>query len=160
MIPLVNGPGNARRNLTKATEVLVRQSYLAVRQELGEHIPDPRYLTTQRLTLYLEARVDRVRVLAWLVLNIMVGGAGCIIGLVELGSKGRQEVVSTALAPLMTDVREILVADENGISDISYLTRKDKKSITKVRLKSIPVREPQGSRGKILWALLGESQTV
>jgi len=161
-----SGPGS--RNLTQATEVLVRQSYLAVRQALGEHIPDPRNLTTQSLTLYLEARVDRIRVLTWLVLNIIVGGAGCIIGLVELGSKGRPEVVSTVLAPLMTDVREILVADENGISGISYLTRKDKKSVKKVRLKSIRVPEPQGShasrvshesgesnesRGKTVWGL-------
>jgi len=170
MIPLMY-PGTTDhrpRNLTQATEVLVRQSYLAVRQQLGVHIPDPRNLTTQSLTLYLEARVDHIRVLTWLVLNIMVGGAGCIIGLVELGSKGRPEVISTVLAPLMTDVREILVADENGISGISYLTRKDKKSIKKVRLKSIRVPEPQGShasrvshesgeskesRGKTVWGL-------
>jgi len=158
MISLVHLPAIFKlNNLTQVTEVLVRQTYLAVRQQLGVYTPDPRNLTTQSLTFYLEARVDHIRVLAWLVLNIMVGGAGCIIGLVELGSKGRPEVISTALAPLMTDVREILVADENGISGISYLTRKDKKSIKKVRLKSIRVPEPQGSHASCVSHESGES---
>ena len=146
-IPIMNGARTEGRNLTKATEILVRQAYLAMRQELGTYVPDPPMLTTRALTSYLEARVDRARVLIWLALNLMVGGAGFIIGLVEQRSKGRQEVASISLAPLMTDVREILVADQNGISDISYLTSTDKKSIKKVRL--TPISVP----GKTLWGL-------
>lgn len=52
----------------------------------------------------------------------------------------RNPLVDTALAPLLTDAREVLLDDANGISKMSYLTSGDRKGLGKLVLTTIDIR--------------------
>jgi len=54
----------------------------------------------------------------------------------ENAEKGnmRAPALSPALIPLLTDVREVLVEDENGLSNMSYLTNENSKRFGKIKL--------------------------
>jgi len=93
---------------------------------------------------YIAARVDQVRVLVWLILSLLLPAAGVVLFFVENRSSGgrlvRNPIVDTVLAPLLTDVREVLLDDANGISNMSYLTRSDEKSLGELVLATIDIK--------------------
>ena len=86
----------------------------------------------------------RVRVLVWLILSLLLPVSGVVLFWVENRSTGGRRLhnplVDTALAPLLTDVREVLLDDVNSVPNISYLTSGDKNSIGKLALTTIDVQ--------------------
>jgi len=150
-LPLVKR-GNAmedNRNLTQYTENLIRQSYLSVRAALYPYRPDPATLRTQRPVSYLQAKVDYVRVVVWLILNLLLPVSALIMLVVENASKhsGRQRnpLIDAAVAPLLTDVRDVLLEDATGISNMSYLTSDDTRKMGKLRLTPVEIPGAMGT---------------
>ncbi|RPB19918.1 hypothetical protein L211DRAFT_895626 [Terfezia boudieri ATCC MYA-4762] len=136
------------RNLTQYAEGLIRQSYLSMRAVLYPYRPPTANLKSQRPISYLTAQVDQMRVWIWLALNLLLPLSAVIMlaveSAVEKSGRGRNSLVDTVLAPLLTDVRDILVEDERGISNMSYLTNEDTKSIGKLRLTPVDIPGPVG----------------
>ncbi|KAF8416436.1 hypothetical protein EV426DRAFT_705895 [Tirmania nivea] len=138
--------GNAEednRNLTRYAEGLIRQSYLSMRAVLHLYTLETANLRSQRPIWYLKAQVDQMRVWVWLGLNLLLP-ASAVIMLVteratEISGRRRNPLINTALAPLLTDVRDILVEDANGISNMSYLTHDDTESIRILRLSPVDI---------------------
>jgi len=125
-------------NLTLYTEALIRQSYTAMRTTLYPYTPDQPDLKWSNPETFLQARVSQVRVFVWLVLNLLLPTAAIVVSWLETSDQcQRNPIVDTALAPLLTDVREILVRDTNGVSNMSYLTGQDTKTFRKLQLKTI-----------------------
>jgi len=144
-LPLVQ-QGNevfSKENLTAYTESLIRQSYVSVRAALYPYRPLPAYLKSHRSIWYLHPRVDRMRVYFWLVLNLLLPISALLMFWVEKASEGsgegRNPLIDTVLAPLLTDVRDLLVEDETGISNMSYLTSEDTNNIGKLRLAPVDI---------------------
>jgi len=150
-----------KRNLTAYTERLIRQSYPSVRGALYPYSPVPAHLNSRRPVQYLQAQVDRVRVLVWLVLNLLLPVSALLMFWVEKASEGsgrrRNPVLDPALALLLTDVRDILGEDANGISNMSYLTKSDTQSIGKLRLG--PINIPSSHAG-VVFAVTKERKHV
>jgi len=145
MLPLMKTEDEeyGTRNLTQYVEILIRQSYLSMRGALRPYRPEATNLTAYYPISYLEAQVDSRRVCIWLALNLLLPISALGMLWVENGHEGsgrrRDPVVHTALAPLLTDVRDVLVEDPNGISNMSYLTNYDTKALGKLRLTSVDI---------------------
>ena len=144
-LPTVTRVNLASGNLTRYTEALVRHSYIAMRQALYPYRPSQSILTAHIPSPVLTARVDRIRVWIWLGVQLMVPVASLLLLYIEYASRPiciRKPLVnSTALALLLTDVREVLAKDKNGISNMSYVTDKDSKELGRLRLRVIETPE-------------------
>ena len=93
---------------------------------------------------HLQAQVSKWRVYAWLILNLLLPAAAILVTWLETTDQcKRNPIVYTALAPLLTDAREVLVQDTNGISNMSYLTDTDNKTVGKLQLHAIELAEGQ-----------------
>ena len=133
-------------NLTLYTEALIRQSYTALRTTLYPYTPEKPELKLLKPITFLQARVSRLRVFSWLFLNLLLPTAVILISWLETRTSDhckRNPIVDTALAPLLTDVREALARDTNGVSNMSYLTDTDSKIIGKLQLKAIELPDGQ-----------------
>jgi len=128
-------------SLTQHAEATIRESYLSMRAALAPYNPSKANLTAYRPISYIQANVDHQRVLIWLSLHLLLPVSALILSWVETRSTGsgqrRNPVIETALAPLLTDIRDVLGQDDSGISNMSYLTSDDTKRIGKLRLTSV-----------------------
>jgi len=140
MLPIVKkgDMSDDHTNITEYTEMLIRQSYLSTRAALHVFQPPEKHIKCVSNSTYIQAKVDCVRVWAWLILNLLLPASAFIMLWVERKSresgKRRKPVFDTALAPLLTDVREVLAEDKNGISNMSYLTSSDTASVGKLTI--------------------------
>jgi len=124
-------------DLTSYTEEIVRQAYIAMRQALPwENAHAQQRLVSLSPTSLLEAKVDSIRVWVWLALSMLLPASWLVVLGMEMSSKRnmRAPVLSTALIPILTDVRDLLVKDDNGLSNMSYLTGEDMRGCTKIKL--------------------------
>lgn len=97
----------ANGNLTQYTEELIHQSYTAMRTALFPFTPEPSDLKTQRPVAYVQAKVDRIRVVVWLVLNLLLPVSVLIVSLIERPCM-RNTLAETTLGLLLTDVRQVV----------------------------------------------------
>jgi len=129
-------------------------------QPLHTYIPSP----------LLQAKVAKLRVWLWLGLTMLLPSSWLVILWVESAAGGnlRAPVLSTGLStglmPLLTDVREVLLEDENGLSNMSYLTNEDRKGFGKIKLEILstgpggpPVYGLKAQRGGVLADLAGQN---
>ena len=138
-------------NLTLYTETLIRQSYTSLRTTLFPYTPSQPNLKLSKPITFLEARVSRLRVFSWLFLNLLLPTSVILVSWLESLTSDhckRNPIVDTALAPLLTDVREVLVRDTSGISNMTYVTDKDAKLTGRLQLKAVELPE-----GPVVFAL-------
>jgi len=146
----VRKPGG---NLTQYAGELVQRSYTAMRTVMFPFAPDSELpkLKAQRPVSYLQANVNSIRVLIWLILNLLLPVSVLIVSWVEEHSDmecRRNTLAETSLGPLLTDVREVLAGEENGITNLSYVTAADSKDMGILQLNAI-----EGPSGNSIFAL-------
>ena len=87
--------------------------------------------------------MDLVRVGVWLILNLLLPVSALLLLWIEKASersgRRRTPIIDTAIAALLTDIRDALVEDRGGISNMSYLTSDDAKSIGKLILTPVDI---------------------
>ena len=141
----------ARGDLTQYTEELVHQSYTAMRTAIYPYSPEQLELKTRCLVYYIYAKVDRMRVVAWLILNLLLPVSALLVSWIERHSQMRcmrNTLAETTLGPLLMDVREVLAAERNGITNLSYVTAADSRDMGILQLNVI-----EGPTGNSLFAL-------
>jgi len=139
-IPIVRLHRLETRNLTQYALLNLQQGYISMRSALEPYEPQPPDLQAEEPVTYLQASIVYSRVLSWLTLSLLLPASVIILWWMENSYEGRISVVDTALVPLLTDVREILTEDTNGVSNMSYLTKKDKKNLGKLQLRTIKIK--------------------
>jgi len=167
----VRSTGMVGGNVTTFTEEIIRHGYIAMRHAFPElNEPGQQPLHASIPSPFLQAKVAKLRVWLWLGLTTLLPASWVVILWVESAAGGnlRASVLSTGLStglmPLLTDVREVLVEDENGLSNMSYLTNEDRKGFGKIKLRILstgpggpPVYGLKAQRSGVLAELAGKN---
>jgi len=125
-------------NLTQYKEKHIHQSYTAMWTSLFPFAPEPLKLNTQSPIAYIQGKVDRIRVLVWLILHLLLPVSALIVLSIEYHSDCmRNTLADTTLGPLLTDVRQVLAREGNGITNLSYVTAADTKELGILQLNAI-----------------------
>ena len=136
-IPIVRLGPLKTRDITKYARSHLQKGYISVRSALKQYPPNQLQLQALEPVIYLQANVNHYRVFAWLVLNSLVPIACILVLWMEKQATGRIRVIDTTLVALLTDVREILAGDANGVSNMSHLTNGDHEKIGKIQLGAV-----------------------
>jgi len=142
--------GERTKNLTEYVELLLRDSYIAMRSTFRVYTPDTINLKCLSPTLHLRASVSHIRVFLWLALILLLPASSLVVGWLERCSKGRNLVIDTPLALLLTDSRNVLVHDTHGISNLSYVTKEDSRNLGKVRIGLVKIGDCKEAFGLTL----------
>lgn len=130
---LIGSELGAYTNLTDYVEMIIRRSYQAFRLQLASFSPDSALVVRVPVS-YLQAKVDWIRVVIWLGLQLLSCVGLLLLMWIERRYLDRRPIINASLAPLFTDVRGLLGDDEAGMSNMSYVTSEDCKRMEKLSL--------------------------
>jgi len=161
----VQSTGVGGGSVARFTEEAIRHGYIAIRHAFPEVNESGQRLKAYSPSPLLQAKVAKWRVWLWLGLSMLLPASWLLVLGVEMAAGGnlRAPALSAELIPLLTDVREVLVEDENGLSNMSYLTNEDRKGFGKIKLGILstgpdgpPVYGLKAQRGGVLAELAGQ----